>query len=254
MTERDTDLLKNTGLSDTAMLLAAGRGERLRPLTLMKPKPLFEVGGRAMLDHALDRLVESGVRRVVVNCFYLADQIVDHLAKRRDVEIVISREDELLDTGGGIRHVLSAFGGKPFFALNADLMWLDGEEPALARLARLWDPARMDALLLMMKTEKARGFGPQGDFNLDGTLEEGGRLRRHPSSPPRSHVWIGAQILKPALFAAEAERVFSNNKIWDKAEEAGRLFGLEHTGTCFHVGTPEDWAMANRLLETGEGW
>jgi MurNAc alpha-1-phosphate uridylyltransferase len=240
-----------SSLSDTAMVLAAGRGERLRPLTLMRPKPLFDVGGRTMLDAALDRLVEVGVKRVVVNAFYRADQIVEHLAARRDLEIVLSREDALLDTGGGIKNVLPQFGGKPFFSINADLLWHDAKAPgALARLAAAWDATRMGALLLMMPTRRAPGFGPLGDFNL----EPDGRLRRHPSAPPRSHVWIGAQIVVPDLYARVPDRVFSNNRIWNALEPEGRLFGLEHEGSCYHVGTPEDWMRANALWQSGEGW
>lgn len=243
-------MMQAKGLAGTAMVLAAGRGVRMRPLTLEKPKPLFEVGGRTMLDQALDRLKAVEVRRVVVNCHYLADQIEAHLAQRSDLEIVISREQELLDTGGGIKKALSYFEGKPFFALNADLPWQDEGEPSLSRMAQAWEPERMDAALLLVSTVKARGFGAKGDF----MLEADGRVWRKGASVPRSHVWISAQILKPQLFEAVEETVFSNNVIWDAVEEQGRLFGLEHRGTCYHVGTPEDLVEANRLLATETGW
>ena len=237
-------------LSPTAMVLAAGLGTRMRPMTRTKPKPLQSVGGRTMLDHALDRLVGAGVQRAVVNTHYLAEQIEEHLRSRRDIEIIISREDELLDTGGGIVKALPYFEGLPFFALNADLPWIDGAVPSLTRLQKGWNPDKMDALLLMMQTDKARGFSTDGDF----ALESDGRLRRKDLSPPRPFVWIGAQIVKPELFANPPARVFSNNHVWNLAESNSRLYGIEHDGTCFHVGTPEDWQLANELLESGKGW
>ena len=238
------------GFSSTAMVLAAGLGTRMRPLTLAKPKPLQIVGGRTMLDHALDKLVAIGIERVVVNSFYLADQIEEHLRARRDVEIIISREEELLDTGGGILKALPHFGGQPFFALNADLPWIDGDVPGLGLLRQVWNPDLMDALLLVMRAEKARGFSAQGDFAMKGD----GRLYRKDVAPPRPFVVISAQILKPELFAAPPARIFSNNWIWNEAEERGRLYGAEYSGTCYHVGTPEDLQRANALLASGQGW
>lgn len=232
------------------MILAAGLGARMRPLTLTKPKPLQEVGGRTMLDHALDRLVGIGIRRVVVNAFHLAEQIAAHASRRSDVEIVVIRETELLDTGGGIKNALPWFGGKPFFALNADLPWVDGAMPSLQRLAAFWEPSRMDAALLLMPTAKARGFGAEGDF----MLEPDGRVWRQNAPVPRSHVWIAAQILKPHLFDEVQEKAFSNNVIWNAVEARSALFGLEHDGACYHVGTPEDLVEANRLLASGAGW
>lgn len=237
-------------LSETAMVLAAGLGTRMRPLTLIKPKPLQLVGGRTMLDHALDRLAAAGVKRAVVNTFYLAEQIEAHLAVRRDIEIIISREDELLDTGGGIRKALPHFGGRPFFALNADLPWLDGPMPSLTRMAQAWDAVRMDALLLLMRTEKARGFGSAGDF----VMESDGRVWRKDAPKPRPFVLISAQILKPELFVDVSEKTFSNNRVWDQVELQQKLYGVEHGGTCYHVGTPDDLTQANALLASGQGW
>ncbi len=236
-------------ISDTAMVLAAGRGERMRPLSLQKPKPLLEVGGRTMLDHALDRLVAAGITRAVVNTFYLAEQIEAHVQKRRDIEIVISREDELLDTGGGIKNALRHFDA-PFFALNADLPWMDGAVPSLQRMAEMWDVSKMNALLLLMPTAKARGFEAKGDF----ALEKDGRAWRKNLNPPRPYVCLGAQIVIPQLFEKIPDRVFSNNKIWDAAEARNKLFGVTHQGSCYHVGTPPDLAEANRLLDAGKGW
>lgn len=240
----------NNGISNTAMILAAGLGTRMRPLTLRKPKPLCEVGGRTMLNHALDKLVAAGIKRAVVNVFYLPEQIEAHVEDRRDIEIIISRETELLDTGGGIKNALHYFGNQPFFALNADLPWMDGDRPSLMCMAEMWDTTKMDTLLLLMPTKKARGFAATGDF----AMKKDGSVWRKNLPPPRPYVWISAQILKPELFTSESSKIFSNNKIWDKAETQHRLYGIEHNGTCYHVGTPEDLEAANALLVSGQGW
>jgi MurNAc alpha-1-phosphate uridylyltransferase len=232
------------------MVLAAGLGMRMRPLTLDKPKPLLEIGGRTMLDHTLDRLVAHGIKRAVVNVHYLADQIEDHLANRYDIEIIISGEPELLDTGGGIKNVLAHFEDRPFFAINADLPWTEGPTPSLERMAKIWHPDKMDALLLLMQTGKARGFEASGNFFMNAD----GQLRRKDTQPPRPYVMISAQILTPQLFSAIPGRIFSNNRVWDDAESRGRLYGLEHDGACYHVGTPGDWQVANALLASGQGW
>jgi len=236
-------------ICDTAMILAAGQGLRMRPLSLEKPKPLLEVGGRTMLDHALDKLVAVGIRRAVVNAWYLADQIEEHLKQRRDLEIVISRESELLDTGGGIKNALRHFDA-PFFSLNADLPWMDGKHSSLQRMRDAWDAGRMDAFLLLMPTLKARGFEAKGDF----ALEKDGRVGRKDLPPPRPYVWISAQILKPELFAKIPDKIFSNNRIWDEIETRKKLFGIEHDGACYHIGTPDDLKKANELLASGKGW
>jgi MurNAc alpha-1-phosphate uridylyltransferase len=232
------------------MVLAAGLGLRMRPLTLTTPKPLLEVGGKTMLDAALDRLVEAGIKRAVVNTHYLADKIEAHLKVRKNIEIIISHEPELLETGGGIKNALSYFGGKPFFAMNADLPWTEGKHPALTRMAAAWDPAKMAALILLMPTAKARGFGTKGDF----VMEQDGRVHRLNDRPPYPYVMLSAQILKPELFEKVSDRIFSNNLIWDKVEKEGRLYGIKHEGACYHVGTPADLAEANRLLATKAGW
>ncbi len=236
--------------SSTAMVLAAGIGLRMRPLTLKTPKPLQRIKGRTMLDLALDKLVKAGIKRAVVNTHYLAEQIEAHLKSRRDIEIIISRENALLDTGGGIAKALPYFKGLPFFCLNSDLPWIDGDTPSLTRMSETWNPEIMDALLLVMRTDKARGFPPTGDFEM----EKDGKLKRNNVLPPRPYVMLSAQILKPELFANLSAKVFSNNVIWDAAEAKGRLFGVEHGGTCYHVGTPDDLRAANELLSSGKGW
>jgi N-acetyl-alpha-D-muramate 1-phosphate uridylyltransferase len=259
-----TNSSSKQALSSTAMVLAAGLGQRMRPLTLELPKPLLQVGDRTMLDAALDRLAAAGIRRAVVNTHYLAEKIEAHLKTRRGIETIISHEAELLDTGGGIKNALAHFGGKPFFALNADLPWTEGKTPALARMAAAWDPTKMDALLLLMPTEKARGFGARGERGQRAQSETGirgdfimnadGKLHRLDAHPPYPYVMLSAQILKPELFETMQENIFSNNLIWDRAENAGRLYGLVHDGACYHVGTPSDLAEANRLLASGQGW
>jgi len=237
-------------LSDTAMVLAAGFGTRMHPLTLDTPKPLLEVGGRPMLDIALDHLVAAGLKRAVVNTHYLGWRIESHLAFRRDIEIVFSQEEKILDTGGGIKYARRWLGDKPFFALGADMPWFDGPTSALARMAEMWDPWQMDVLLLLYPLAKAHGFGSDGDF----VLEEDGHVWRKGAPTPRPTVWISALIVKPELYDEIPDRVFSNNRIFDIAESRGRLFGLLHDGTCYHVGRPEDLEAANALLKSGEGW
>jgi len=237
-------------LSSTAMVLAAGYGTRMRPLTLTKPKPLQRIGGRTMLDLALDKLVAAGLTRAVVNTFYLAEQIEEHLKTRKDIEIVLSREEELLDTGGGIAKALPNFQDLPFIALNADLPWFDIDPPSLSLMKSAWAPEKMDALLLVMRTRKARGFSTKGDFDMAPT----GRLHRKNILPPRPYVMVSAQILKPDLFVAPPSKIFSNNIVWTDAEARGKLYGVEHKGNCYHVGTPDDLHEANALLESGKGW
>lgn len=240
----------------TAMVLAAGLGTRMRPLTLEKPKPLLEVGGRAMLDIVLDRVAAEGVRRVVVNLHYKGEMIRAHLKGRTDMEILFSDEtEELLDTGGGVKVALPLLGEDPVYVINSDLPWMDGKVPALRRLAEAFDPGRMDALLLLMRLARARGFpGAKGDFFMEDNGAGFGPLERLYEAPPRPYVFISAQLIKPQLFAAVPEPVFSTNQIWDALEEKGRLYGLAHDGTCFHVGTPPDLMLANQLLASGEGW
>jgi MurNAc alpha-1-phosphate uridylyltransferase len=172
------------------------------------------------------------------------------LDSRGDLDIIISHEPELLDTGGGIKNVLHHFGDMPFFVINADLPWLDHGPPALKRLANAWDTGRMDVLLLLQDRNKARGFGDRGDF----MMETDGRVYRHDTVPPYPYVMMAAQIMKPELFVHIPGKIFSNNVIWDEAEKKKRLFGIEHHGTSYHVGTPGDFQEANRLLTSGQGW
>ncbi len=245
-------MAKNLGnMPHTAFVLAAGLGMRMRPLTLETPKPLLKVGGETMLDQVLDRLVEAGVKRAVVNAHYKAEQIEAHVKNYKHLPITLSKEDVLLDTGGGIKKALPHLGADPIFAINSDLPWRDGETSALERLAAAFNPDTMDCLLLLMPLEKALGFkGAKGDF----FMAPNGQITRKDTQPPRPYVFISAQIIKPTLFNGITETIFSNNIIWDEAEAKGRLYGLVHDGTCFHVGTPEDLAEANRRLADNIGW
>ncbi len=239
-----------TEFSSTAIVLAAGLGSRMHPLTLNTPKSLLKIGGRTLLDQALDKLVAVGVKRVVVNTFHLADQIEAHLSRRYDVEIVISREKELLDTGGGVKNALHYFEGKPFFALNAEPPCIDGPEPSLTRMKNAWDPAKMDALLLLMPTSKGHAFRAAGDFAMDA---DGRAYRKNATDRP--YTWVSAQILKPSLYDAELSlKAFSNNLIWDMAEATNTLYGIEYDGQCYNVSTPQDLDKANELLASGQGW
>lgn len=231
---------------ETAMVLAAGFGTRLRPLTDRMPKPLIPVAGRSLLDHCLDRLVEAGVRRAVVNIHWLGGQIRDHLAQRHDIAIAISDEsDLLLETGGGIAKALPLLDGKPFFAVNADLIWRDQAEPALLRLAQAFDPARMDALLLLQPREQAIGHAGPGDF----VMGADGRLARRREQPTAPYVFTGVQILLPHLFRDTPVGPFSLNLIYDRAIAAGRLYGLAHRGLWLDVGNHEGLAAAQAQLD-----
>jgi MurNAc alpha-1-phosphate uridylyltransferase len=218
-----------------AMVLAAGRGERMRPITDSRPKPLVQVRGRAMIDWALDRLAAAGVEDAVVNLHHLGEQIESHLSTRRSPSITLSPEARLLDTGGGVRQALARLGERPFYVINGDVVWLDGRTPALERLAAAWDEAKMDALLLLHPTAYALGYEGQGDFMMNSM----GKLRRRGGREVAPFVFTGAQILHPRLFHGTPEGAFSLNLIYDKALEADRLWGLRHDGEWFHVGTPE---------------
>lgn len=224
-----------TGLPRHAMVLAAGRGERMRPLTERRPKPLIEVRGKAMLDWALDHLADAGVPQAVVNLHHLGAQIERHLSARAAPRVTLSRESELLDTGGGVRAALPQLGPDRFFVLNGDVVWLDGREPALHRLAGAWSEPEMDALLLLQPVTDAYGYDGPGDFVMDPV----GRLRRRREREMAPFVFAGVQLLHPRLFSGAPDGAFSLNLLYDRAIECGRLWGLRHDGRWFHVGTPE---------------
>ena len=219
-----------------AMVLAAGLGLRMRPLTDRMPKPLVQVAGRALLDHALDKLGSAGVSEAVVNVHYLPDQIIDHVATRTKPRVIISDErDQVLGTGGGVVKALPLLGHDPFFLVNADTMWIDGVRPNLARMADAFDPARMVILLLMAPTTSSIGYGGRGDYAMlpDGALR---RRKEHQVVP---FVYAGAAIMSPSLFADAPSGEFSLTTMFDRANEQERLFGLRLDGVWMHVGTPD---------------
>lgn len=218
------------------MVLAAGIGKRMRPLTATTPKPLVEVAGQALIDHVFDRLERVGVREAVVNVHYLADLLEVHVRRRKsDVLAHISDErDRLLDTGGGVKKALPLLGEGPFFLCNADSFWVEGVRPNLAILAGAWRSGTMDALLLLAPTVSAVGYDGAGDF----TLGPDGRLARRLEKHIAPFAYAGAAILSPALFGDTPEGPFSLNLLFDRAIESGRLFGVRMDGLWLHVGTP----------------
>ena len=219
-----------------AMVLAAGFGLRMRPLTDKMPKPLVPVAGQPLLDHVLDKLGAAGVTDAVVNVHYLPDQIIAHTKSRSRPKVTISDErDKVLGTGGAVVKALPLLGNAPFFHVNADTMWIDGVRPNLARLAEAFDPARMDILLLMAPTTSSIGYSGRGDYSMlpDGAL----RKRRELQVVP--FVYAGAAIMSPSLFADAPAGEFSLTKMFDRANEQERLFGLRLDGVWMHVGTPD---------------
>jgi N-acetyl-alpha-D-muramate 1-phosphate uridylyltransferase len=227
----------------SAMVLAAGLGTRLRPVTDTLPKPLVELNGRTLLDHALDRLADAGVEHVVVNTHYMAAQIAAQLARRQAPDIEISAEDELLETGGGVANALSSL-GETFFVVNADVFWLDGKEPALLRLAHAFDPQRLDAVLLLQRTVNAVGYDGEGDYSLD----PAGTPRRRREREIAPFLFAGIQLLHRRLFDGWTERVFSLVRLFDRAEQAGRLHAVAHDGEWYHIGTPAGLAATRERL------
>lgn len=225
-----------------AMVLAAGKGLRMRPLTEHTPKPLIPVAGRAMLDRVFDRLDEAGVPHRVVNVHWLSEKIAAHLANHAGV--ILSHEDTLLETGGGVARALPLLGERAFFVCNADIIWLDAGRPALTRLAEAWDEWRMDALLLLEPVAEALGYDGPGDFSLGAD----GRLARRAPDRRAPFVFTGVQLLHPRLFAGAPTGVFSLNILYDRAQAAGQLFGLVHDGAWLHIGTPEILAQAETWL------
>ncbi len=224
-----------------AMVLAAGLGVRMRPLTLTRPKPLLTVAGITLLDHALNRIAAAGLTTAVVNYCYLGEMIADHLSRRTQPTIILSPEPSPLETGGGIKLALAHLGSRPFLSANADILWLDGKEQAIRRLVGAWNEATMDALLLIMPTERAHGYHGQGDFDI----EIDGRLARPGKGNAAPYVFSGVQIISPRLFADTPEGAFSTNLVWDRALRTGRLQGVVHDGEWFHVGTPEALQATN---------
>jgi N-acetyl-alpha-D-muramate 1-phosphate uridylyltransferase len=233
-------------LGSHAMVLAAGFGQRMRPLTLTTPKPLIKVAGKPLIDYSFDRLREAKVGTAVVNGHYLAEQIEDwcrHVATPRTV--FSDERDAILDTGGGIARALPMLGYDPFFVLNADCFWLDGEVPALQRLKDKWNDAEMDCLLLLCDPAQTTGYDGQGDFVLD---DDNRIVRRRKRPDAKALAYIGGYLVHPRLFAGAPADAFSMNLLWDRAMAKRSLFGLAHDGHWLHVGTVEAIAEAEARL------
>jgi N-acetyl-alpha-D-muramate 1-phosphate uridylyltransferase len=228
---------------ESAMVMAAGFGTRLRPITDRIPKPLVPVRGKPLIDHAIDRLAEAGVKRVVVNLHYKADLIAKHLAARRTPSIALSREEQLLETGGGLLKALPLL-DEVFYVVNSDVVWLDGKVPVLKRLVGGFDPARLDALLLMQRTTSAFGYQGLGDFFLDPL----GAVRRRREREVVPHLYAGLQVLHRRFFDGCTPGKFSINPLWDRAIAAGRLAAIVHDGEWYDIGTPAGLALAEERL------
>jgi MurNAc alpha-1-phosphate uridylyltransferase len=230
----------------TAMVLAAGLGTRMRPLTDTMPKALVPVAGKPLIDHVLDRLRDAGVEKAVVNVHHFADQTEAHLAARRDLEILVSDERaELLDSGGGIRHAADKLGRDPFFVANIDSLWTEGQRPALEALKAAWDPTQMDVLLLLVRRGHGIGFeGPQGFFR-----DDAGRLTHSTAAePPTPFANVGFAILQPAILDNEAAGAFSIVPVWHRLQAQGRLHGAVMDGFWMHVGDPAARGAAEARL------
>ena len=220
----------------TAMILAAGLGKRMHPITQTMPKPLVKVQGKAMLDRGLDALERVGVEQTVVNVHHHAGQLENYLQSRVSPEILISDERaQLLDSGGGVKNALSLLGDKPFYLLNGDSFWIEGSRPNLQRMAEIWDEDKMDLLMLLANMTTAVGFNTKGDFNMDGE----GRLLRRCENEVAPFAYAGAMIVNPKVFENTPDGAFSLNILFDRALEQERLFGLRLEGLWLHVGTPD---------------
>ncbi|KAB7647420.1 nucleotidyltransferase family protein [Polymorphobacter fuscus] len=239
-------------MPQSAMVLAAGLGKRMRPLTATRPKPLVEVAGRTLLDRALDRVEKAGIATAIVNAHYFADQIDAAVAARRQenpgpLAIRVSDErGQLLETGGGITKALPLIDADPFFVINADNMWIDGSTDTLRLLAQRWNPDMMDALLLLVPLARASGYEGRGDFHLDpnGVVTPRGEFRIAP------FVYSGIQLISKQLFDGEPVEPFSMWRAWNKAFATGRIYGAVHQGLWFHVGTPASVGETETLLAT----
>ncbi len=232
---------------EVGMVLAAGLGKRMRPLTDTVPKPLVRLKGRALIDHVLDRIAAAGVERAVVNVHYLADALEAHLGKRTRPQIVISDErGQILDTGGGVVNALPKLGTEPFLIHNSDSVWIEGVGSNLERLFRAWDGDAMDSLMLVASATTSLGYEGPGDF----AMATNGRLVRRGERQMAPFVFTGVSIAHPRMFEGAPQGAFSLNRVWDAAIDKGRLYGIRLDGLWMHVGTPEALTEAERWIES----
>jgi MurNAc alpha-1-phosphate uridylyltransferase len=230
---------------DTAMIMTAGLGTRMAPLTDTCPKPLLKVAGKTLADHVIDRLLAAGVKRIVANLHYKSELVRDHLSARKDVEILFSDEtDALLETGGGIKKALPLLGDEPFLVANTDALWIDGLGSNLERITSTWDPEIMDSLVLCAATVNSVGGIGRGDFLMGGD----GKLRRRKVAHMAPFMMAGVYVLSPHLFEGSPDGAFSTNLLWNKALEKERLYGLRLDGTWLHASAPKDLVAIERIL------
>lgn len=228
------------------MILAAGLGLRMRPLTEKTPKPLVEVAGKPLIGYILEPLAKAGLARIIINAHHLADQMRDFVARHSSLPLHLSDEsDQLLDSGGGVKKALPQLGQNPFYILNADSFWIDGPRPNLQRMAEAWDAEQMDILLLVASGGQVTGYSGSGDFVMDAVA----RLTRRPERVVAPFVYAGVGIMKPELFTDTPEGPFSLNLLFNRAIERKRLFGLRLDGEWLHVGTPDAIDAAERLID-----
>ncbi|HEX7075135.1 MAG TPA: nucleotidyltransferase family protein [Hyphomicrobiaceae bacterium] len=234
-----------TWIPKSAMVLAAGLGSRMRPLTDLVPKPLVRLRQKPLIDYALDRIAEAGISQAVVNVHHFADQVISHLKTRQRPRILISDErEQLLDTGGGVKKALPQLGQEPFLIHNSDSVWIDGVQSDLVRLAQSFDAERMDCLLLLALSSASIGYDGRGDF----LMSPDGLLQRRPERELAPFVFTGVSIAHPRLFDGAPEGAFSLNQLWDRAIQQRRLYGIRLDGTWMHVGTPAALAEAEQAL------
>ena len=239
----------NNGLaSDTAMVMAAGLGTRMRPLTNDRPKPLVEVAGKPLIDHALDRLGEAGVARAVVNVHHFPAMVKEHLCARTQPAVTISDESgQLLETGGGMVRALPLLGADPFFCINSDNLWVDGPQDVFHQLSDAWKPERMDALLLLVSHARAANHRGKGDFHMDA----GGRITLRRSGRIAPFIYSGIQLVSHRLLRDAPEGPFGTMVLWKRAMAEGRLYGLSHLGLWYEVGSPDAIAPTEAALAHG---
>lgn len=226
-----------------AFILAAGKGTRLRPHTDTIPKPMVEIAGISIIRRTIAKLAEAGVTDIVINLHHLGDVLEDHLKDVKGANIILSREHELLETGGGIRKALHHFGNKPFYIINGDALWDEGEIPALEKLSQGWNDG-IDILLLLQPTNRMDLTGAVGDYHL----KDGKAVRA--KNKDGDHMFAGIRIAHPRIFEGSPDGAFSFLTLMDKAEEKGRLYGLAHSGHWYHISTPEDLRSVNEAFRT----
>lgn len=233
----------------TAMVLAAGLGTRMRPLTDQMPKPLVPLKGKPLIDHVLDRLADAGITRAIINVHYMADRLEAHLARRTSPKIEISDERGiLLETGGGVVRALPRLGADPFIIHNSDSVWIEGMGQNIARLIDAWDPDRMDSLMLLALGATSLGYEGHGDFAMDAS----GKLARRREGCEVPFVFTGVSIAHPRLFEGAPEGAFSLNRPWNAAIERGRLYGIRMDGLWMHVGTPQSVIEAEQWIDRAD--